>query len=62
MLYNPEQVMTPKDWAYLAISVIISTGLWVWVWREYQKPIVDLSWYTSNVSAGGHDYEDAIEY
>lgn len=57
MPFQLKQFMTKKDWAYLVILVIVTTGVWIWVWREYQKPLVDPSWYASTVSAAGHDDE-----
>jgi len=50
MIIKLQQFMTKKDWAYLVILLVISAVIWVWVWREYQKPIIDPSWYTKTVS------------
>ena len=57
MILQLQQFMTRKDWGLLTVLLIVTASLWIWVWREYQKPIVDPSWYASSVSAAGHDYE-----
>jgi len=49
MMFQMKQFMTKKDWAYLAILLIVAIGLWIWVWREFQKPIVDPSWYANSI-------------
>lgn len=56
-MFQFQQFMTRKDWAYLTFLLVVSIGLWAWVWREYQKPIVDTSWYAGTVSAAGHEYD-----
>jgi len=60
MIIQLQQFMTRRDWAYLTFLLVVTTILWTWVWREYQKPIVDPSWYASSVSAAGHD--DDFDY
>ena len=57
MMFQMKQLMTKKDWAYLAILLIVAVGLWIWVWREFQKPIVDPSWYANSIQVAGHDYK-----
>lgn len=36
--------MTTKDWIKLVILMVISVGLWAWVWMEYKEPIIDPTW------------------
>ena len=57
MMFQMKQFMTKKDWAYLAILLIVAIGLWIWVWREFQKPIVDPSWYANSISVAIHGYK-----
>lgn len=37
-------VVSKTDWAKIIILVVISTICWVWVWTEYQKPIIPPEW------------------
>ena len=43
--------MTGKDWIMLGVLTVMSSFLWTWVWIEYQKPIVDPSWFSSEAYA-----------
>lgn len=33
-------VMKIKDWIMIVTLIIVAGGLWTWVWREYNKPII----------------------
>ena len=37
-------VMTKGDWAKMTILVVISVICWVWVWVEWQKPVISPEW------------------
>jgi hypothetical protein len=45
-----QDAMTVKDWAMLAILIVVSGGLWLWVLSEYQKPFVNPDWVSSHVN------------
>ncbi|MFA6255161.1 MAG: hypothetical protein WC675_04005 [Patescibacteria group bacterium] len=38
------EIITKADWAKIIILVVISTICWIWVWREYQKPVIPPEW------------------
>lgn len=33
-------IVSKADWIKISILIIISAGCWIWVWQEYQKPIL----------------------
>jgi len=37
-------VVTKTDWLKISILVITAVILWVWVYHEYQKPIIPPEW------------------
>ncbi len=33
-------VVSKTDFAKLSILIVVAIGCWIWVWTEYQKPIL----------------------
>lgn len=39
-----KDVVSKTDWTKITILLVISIGCWIWVWNEYQKPIIPPEW------------------
>jgi len=37
-------VFSKTDWVKISILAVVSIILWIWVYREYQKPIIPPEW------------------
>lgn len=44
-------IMTRTDWMKVTVLVAVAVGFWVWVYREYQKPIIPPEWFQDGVRA-----------
>jgi hypothetical protein len=44
MTVKLSDVIPKGDFVKIGILIIISVICWVWVWREYQKPIIPPEW------------------
>ena len=40
MTIKLDDIISKSDWLKITALLIISAGCWVWVWQEYQKPIL----------------------
>jgi len=38
------EVFSKADWAKIIILLIVAVICWVWVYKEYQKPIIPPEW------------------
>ena len=43
--------MTKADWMKMTVLIAVATVCWVWVWREYQKPVLPPEWLQSEAYA-----------
>jgi len=37
-------VFSKTDWIKITILVVVATICWIWVWQEYQKPVIPPEW------------------
>lgn len=44
MAIKLSDVVSKTDWAKIIILLVVSVSCWIWVWREYQKPIIPPEW------------------
>ncbi|MFA6215466.1 MAG: hypothetical protein WC768_02780 [Patescibacteria group bacterium] len=43
-------VMTKSDWLKMSVLLIVAVGCWIWVWTEYQKPMIAPDWESRVIS------------
>ncbi|MFA5022192.1 MAG: hypothetical protein WC508_03885 [Patescibacteria group bacterium] len=37
-------IVSKSDWLKISILLVIAVICWLWVWHEYQKPIMPPEW------------------
>ncbi|MFA6410927.1 MAG: hypothetical protein WCW26_05145 [Candidatus Buchananbacteria bacterium] len=44
MTIKINDIVSKSDWLKITILLVTAVICWVWVWREYQKPIIPPEW------------------